>query len=231
MFAGAFSLRVIGYCRVSTDRQASEGVSLAAQAERIAAWARSRPGEPAEVVLHSDEGISGKSRKNRPGLALALADAAAERGSVLAVYSLSRLARSTRDAIAISETLAEAGVDLVSLSESIDTTSAAGKMFFRIMAVLAEFDRDLAVERTRAAIDHKRSKGERLGQIPYGHQLGADGRTLAPDPGEQRVLALAQEWRASGHNCRRIASMLNNLNIPAKRGGKWSESTIRGILK
>ena len=224
-------MRVIGYCRVSTDRQASEGVSLAAQAERIAAWAKSRPGEPGELILRSDEGISGKSRKNRPGLALALADAAAERGSVLVVYSLSRLARSTRDAIAISETLAEAGVDLVSLSEAIDTTSAAGKLFFRIMAVLAEFDRDLAVERTRAAIEHKRSKGERLGQIPYGQRLGADGRTLEPDPDEQRVLLLVRDCQQTGDSPRMIARMLNDFGSTAKRGGKWSESTIRGILK
>jgi DNA invertase Pin-like site-specific DNA recombinase len=66
--------------------------------------------------------------------------AACERKAALIVYSLSRLARSTKDAIAISERLAKNGADLVSLSERIDTTTAAGKIVFRMLAVLAEFE-------------------------------------------------------------------------------------------
>jgi DNA invertase Pin-like site-specific DNA recombinase len=80
----------------------------------------------------------------------------------LVFYSLSRLARSTKDAIAISERLSRAGADLVSLSEKIDTTSAAGKMIFRLLAVLAEFERDLISERTKAALSVKREKRERI---------------------------------------------------------------------
>lgn len=82
------------------------------------------------------------------------------------VYSLSRLARSTKDAIGIAERLDKAGADLVSLSERIDTTSAAGKMGFRMLAVLEEFERNLVSERTTAALTHKASKGERIGEVP-----------------------------------------------------------------
>lgn len=95
------------------------------------------------------------------------------------VYSLSRLARSTKDAIAIAERLDKAGADLVSLSEKIDTTTAAGKMVFRMLAVLAEFERDLVSERTTAALAHKAGKGERIGEVPFGWTLAADGVTLA----------------------------------------------------
>ena len=74
------------------------------------------------------------------------------------------------------------------MSEQIDTTSAAGLMIFRMLAVLAEFERDLASERTRGAFAYKRSKRERIGQIPFGQVLDADQRTLTPDPVEQAVL-------------------------------------------
>jgi len=75
------------------------------------------------------------------------------------VYSLSRLSRSTKDTLQIAEKLDKAGADLVSLSEQIDTTSASGKMVFRLMAVLNEFERDQISERTSAALQHKKAKG------------------------------------------------------------------------
>lgn len=89
-----------------------------------------------------DAGLSGKRADNRPELQKAL-DAVTKCSGVLLVYSLSRLARSTKDTLAISDRLEKADADLVSLSERIDTTSAAGKMVFRMLAVLAEFERDL----------------------------------------------------------------------------------------
>lgn len=131
--------KAIGYIRVSTEQQAEEGVSLAAQKAKIAAWCEINDYELANVFV--DAGISGKSMDKRQGLRDALA--AVKKGGVLVVYSLSRLARSTKDTLAISEQLGKAGADLVSLSEKIDTTGAAGKMMFRMLAVLAEFERDV----------------------------------------------------------------------------------------
>ncbi|MCH7872780.1 MAG: recombinase family protein [Planctomycetes bacterium] len=86
----------------------------------------------------------------------------------LVVYSLSRLARSTRDAIEIAERLDRAGADLVSLTERLDTTSAAGKMLFRMLAVLAEIRtmrtagrsyRAIANELTRRGVPTKKGRG------------------------------------------------------------------------
>src|SRR3954465_833281 len=161
-------MRAVAYIRVSTEIQATDGVSLAAQQARIAAWCASNGTTLAGGDVHVDAGLSGKRADNRPSLGRALESVCRERGSVLVVYSLSRLARSVRDTLAIAERLEKSGADLVSLSEKIDTTSAAGKMVFRMLAVLAEFERDLISERTRGAVALKRSRSERIGQVPYG---------------------------------------------------------------
>ena len=143
--------RAIGYIRVSTEDQVQQGVSLAAQRKKIEAWCDLNDHEL--LALEEDAGISGASADRRPGLQAAL-DAACRNKATLVVYSLSRLARSTMDALLIAERLEKAGADLVSLSERIDTTSAAGKMVFRMLAVLAEFERDQLAERTKTAMQH-----------------------------------------------------------------------------
>lgn len=181
--------------------------------------------------VHADAGLSGKRADNRPGLRAAL-EAVCRPGGVLVVYSLSRLARSVKDTLAIAERLAAAGADLVSLSERIDTTSASGKMVFRMLAVLAEFERDLVSERTRTAFAHKRAQGERVGQIPYGSALAGDGRTLVPDAGERAALADARRWRSEGRSLRWIAGELTRLGVPTKNGGpKWTHTSVANILR
>jgi site-specific DNA recombinase len=147
------------------------------------------------------------------------------------VYSLSRLARSTKDAIAIAERLDRAGADLVSLSERIDTTTAAGKMVFRMLAVLAEFERDLVSERTTAALAHKASKGERVGELPYGWTLAADGVTLAADATEQAALRDMRALRADGWTYRAIAAELTRRGVLTKKGHTtWTHQSVASIL-
>lgn len=218
----------IGYIRVSTEGQATEGVSLDAQRGRIAAWCELNECTLADVFV--DAGISGKRADNRPALQEALNAVCKSRG-VLVVYSLSRLARSTKDTIAIGERLEKAGGDLVSLSEKIDTTSAAGKMVFRMLAVMAEFERDVISERTKTAMTHKRQKGERVGKIPVGFDLAADGFTLVENTAEQRVVALVNELHNAGLSLRKIADELTNRGIPTKEGNStWKHTTIARIL-
>ena len=136
-----------------------EGVSLEAQRKRIEQWALLNEGEL--VAIYEDAGISGKTISKRPGLLAALG--AATKGTALVVYSLSRLARSTRDMLDIADRLAIAKADLVSISERFDTTTAAGKLMFRMLGVLAEFERDIISERTKAALAVLKSKGRKLG--------------------------------------------------------------------
>jgi site-specific DNA recombinase len=219
----------IGYVRVSTEGQATEGVSMDAQQAKIQAWCLANDVELGSVFI--DAGLSGKRADNRPQLQAAL-DEVCRTGGVLIVYSLSRLARSTKDTIAISERLDRAGADLVSLSEKLDTTSAAGKMVFRMMAVLAEFERDQVSERTSTAMAHKKAKGERVGTIPFGFDLAADGIALVKNPKEQAALELMSLLRDSGMSLPEIAALLTRKGIRTKKGAaSWSPKTVSRLIQ
>jgi site-specific DNA recombinase len=214
----------IAYIRVSTDLQATEGVSLEAQEAKIRAWCELNDYELASIHV---DALSGKRADNRPALQEALA--ACSKHDALVVYSLSRLARSTRDTIEIAERLSKVGVDLVSLSERIDTTNAAGKMVFRMLAVLAEFERDQTSDRTKMALAHKRSKGQRIGSVPYGYQLAGDGVQLVENPDEQPCVAMAKQLRESGKSYRAIASELHAAGF-SSRGKGWHPQTVLNIV-
>src|SRR6266478_5379016 len=132
----------------------------------------------------------------RPGLQVAI-DAVCASHGVLVVYSLSRLARNTRETLELGDRLNKAGADLVSLREKIDTTSAAGKMVLRMLAVLAEFERDQISERTSAAMAYKKFQNEQVGELPYGYQAGPDGK-LVENAREQAVITTITTYRARG---------------------------------
>lgn len=219
-------MKVIGYVRVSTDSQAQDGVSLEAQAAKIRAWADLNGADT--VTIYEDAGISGKRADNRPGLQDAM-NAIGE-GDALVVYSLSRFARSTRDTIELAERLEKRGADLVSLSEKIDTTTAAGKMVFRMLAVLSEFERDQVSERTRLALSHKKANGEKTGgDVPFGFR-SEDGR-LIPDPAEQKALALIQRLSGKGYSLRDIGRELERKGYRTRRGlAVWHPQSVKQIL-
>ena len=219
----------VGYVRVSTEGQAQEGISLEAQQARILAWSEATGYDLLQI--HLDAGISGCRSDNRPGLQGALSQACKQKAA-LVVYSLSRLARSTKDAILISERLGKSGADLVSLSERIDTTTAAGKMIFRVLAVLAEFERDQVSERTKAALAHLRQQGRRIsGMLPYGFTLGQDGSSLMPHHQEQATIRSITCLRQDGMSLRKIAGWLAVQKIETKTGCPWSPKVVRGILQ
>jgi len=218
----------VGYIRVSTEGQACEGVSLDTQRAKIVAWCLVNDIKLTDCYV--DAGISGKRSDNRPELQLAI-DAVTRGGGVLVVYSLSRLARSTKDTIVIGERLDKAGADLVSLSEKIDTTSAAGKMVFRMLAVMAEFERDLVSERTTAALAHKRSQGKRTGGIPFGWDLAEDGETLVTNINDQHSLELIRALHGKGFSLRDIAAELQRQCVLTKAGmTTWSPKVVRGVI-
>lgn len=217
----------IGYVRVSTEDQASEGVSLAAQREKIRAYCDLHGLKL--LGLEADEGLSGKRADNRPGLQEALKRTCQQRG-VLVVYALSRLARSTRDCINIAERIENCGADLASITEKIDTTSSMGRFFFRLMASLGELERDQISERTTAAMAHLRRSGRRISRhVPFGFQLAKDRRTLRDDPREQKTLRLIQLRRDKGCSYHKIAAELNAHQVSPKFGEHWHASSVRSI--
>ncbi len=219
-------MEAVGYIRVSTDEQVRNGVSLDAQTASIKAWAQSLNITLLKII--EDAGISGTGIRQRPGLQEAL-KLACDRKAVLVVYSLSRLSRSTKDTLQIAERLDKAGADLVSLSERIDTTCAAGKMIFRLMAVLNEFERDQVAERTSAALQHKKAQGLVYSPVPYGYERQGD--TLVPVKDELRILELMRSFRSQGRSYAWIASYLTGRGIPTKNGGQWHPATVRGMVK
>ena len=221
---------VIGYVRVSTGAQAEEGVSLSAQKAKIRQWADLNDYEV--LSIHEDAGLSGAKMAQRPGLHEAITHACMNKGA-LVIYSLSRLARSTRDTLSISEQLSKAGAELVSISEKIDTTSASGKMVFRLLAVLAEFERDQVSERTKLALQHKRSEGKRISRYaPYGFDLSPDHSELLHNPREAAVITQIAKHGANGRSAGWIAKRLTEKGIPTKQGRTvWSAKVVRTILR
>lgn len=215
----------IGYIRVSTNGQA-DGVSLEAQAAKIDAWCTFNG-----YVLDKtfDDVLSG-TKTDRPGLAKALSEL--KQGDALVVYSLSRLARSTKHTLEIGELLASKGADLVSLSESIDTTSATGKMIFKLLAVLAEFERDLISERTKGALAHLRSQGKRVGSIPYGFKLDpTDSTRLVINQSEREVIEIVNALRCQFFSYQDIGAELHNRGYTPRGGRSWHPQTLSNIFK
>ena len=139
----------IGYARVSTDDQS---LNLQLDALRAAGCER----------IFTDK-LGGKSRK-RPGLEKALN--ASVSGGQIVVWRLDRLGRNFRHLVDIADELRERGVNLISLSEGIDTSSNVGEIIFRLMSVFSDFERNVIVERTKAGLASARARGVRLGREP-----------------------------------------------------------------
>lgn len=139
----------IGYSRVSTDEQSQE----------LQTHALTDAG--CEIIY--SESVSGKSREGRPELARALAHL--KSGDVLVVWKLDRLGRSVADLIQIVNELAERDIRFQSITDAIDTTTTAGRFFFHVMASLAEMERELISERTRAGLSAAKAQG-RIGGRP-----------------------------------------------------------------
>lgn len=220
----------IGYVRVSTTGQAEEGVSLDAQREAIKAHCQLQG--LCLVGIEADEGVSGSRMANRPGLRKAI-ESVSKAGGVLVTYSLSRLARNTKETLETAERLEAAGADLASLSERIDTTGACGRMVFRMMAVLAEFERDQIAERTRAALAHKKAKGEKTGgSVPFGYTAeDRNGKAvLVPVAAEQEVIRDAAAMQEKGMSLRAIGAELEARGIMTKTGRGWNPKTVRSML-
>ena len=217
--------KAIGYIRVSTQGQADEGVSLDAQRAKIEAWCTLNDAEL--VAVFEDAGISGSSMKGRDGLQAALA--ATKKGMALVSYSISRMARSTRDMLEIAEQLNAKGADLVSVTEKIDTTTAAGRMVFKMLAVLADFERDQIGERTKMALAHKKAKGEVYAPTPFGFDA-VEGRLIEVQR-EAKVVAEILRRREAGESLAEIADSLNAQGVAGKRGGRWHASTVRYLIQ
>lgn len=225
----------VGYVRVSTEEQAAHGVSLDAQRAKIADYCRLHGMGLTQTFC--DEGLSGRRADNRPGLQQAIdavcylhVPGAGAGPWALVVYSLSRLARSTRDAIEIAERISRCGADLVSISEKIDTTTGMGRFFFTTVAALAQLERDQISERTAMALAHKRTQGKRIShRIPMGYDLAPDGVHLHANEAEREVVHTITRLHAVGWSSRKIIHELERQGLKPKCGGRWHPKVVLEI--
>jgi DNA invertase Pin-like site-specific DNA recombinase len=220
--------RAVAYLRVSTDKQAAEGVSLAAQRRKVELYAELHGLEL--VAVEVDAGISAKTL-DRPALARARAMLAAGEAEALLVVKLDRLTRSVADLGAVIESCNREGWALMSVSEHIDTRTAAGRLVLNVLGSVSQWERETVSERTKEALAYKRAKGEKTGgDLPFGSSLAADGVHLETDPAEARALELIDQLRAEGVSIRRIAAELEARGVPA-RGKRWHPTSVARILK
>jgi DNA invertase Pin-like site-specific DNA recombinase len=216
----------IAYLRVSTDGQVASGLGLDAQRAAVSA-AAARLG--VEVTQwHADEGVSGgASLDTRPGLLAALD--ALRRGDVLLVAKRDRLGRDVLN-VAMAERLAQRkGARVVSAAgEGTDSDSPTDVLMRQMLDAFAQFEKALIGARTKAALQAKRARGYRAGNVPFGYVADADGR-LVSDAGEQRVLALVSELRAAGYTQRAIADELNAQGYTTRRGTAWRHQYVAAL--
>jgi DNA invertase Pin-like site-specific DNA recombinase len=214
-------MKAIGYVRVSTEKQADFGVSLEAQSEKVRAMVVVQGAELVDVIV--DAGESAKSL-NRPGMArlLSLVDGGAVDNVIIA--KLGRLTRSVKDLAELLERFTRRG-------ESLDTRSAAGRLVLNIMVSVSQWEREAIGERTRDAMHHKRANGERVGTVPFGYGVAADGFHLEADPAEQGILARIRELKATGHTTRQIAEELNRQGFTTRRGTAWRFQYVAEALR
>src|SRR6202171_1628167 len=193
-------IRVALYARVSTN---NHGQDVTLQTRELKEFIAYRGWQFAGEYV--DLGISG-SRVRRPELDRLMADAHRRRFDAVIVWKFDRFARSVSHLLRALETFQELGIDFVSLSESLDTSTPAGKMVFTVLGAVAELERSLIVERVKAGLRNARAEGKTLGrprvtvdplQVALLRSQGRSIREIADELGCSRSLVhktLANRW-------------------------------------
>ncbi len=177
--------------------------------------------ELSEVI--TDAGESAKSL-DRPGITRLLQMVDAGEVHCVIIAKLDRLTRSVKDLADLLDRFNRRGVSLVSVAESLDTGSAAGRLVLNIMTAVSQWEREAIGERTRDAMRHKKATGTVYSRPVFGYD-SRDG-LLVGNPTEQAVIAGMRVLRADGLSYAGIAETLNADNVATKRGGKWGAQTV-----
>jgi site-specific DNA recombinase len=209
-------VQVYGYTRVSTDEQARDGVSLAMQQAKLEAYAVVKDWTLVEVIR--DEGVSAKSLW-RPGLERMVAQITAKEVDVVMIYKLDRLTRSVVDLGKLLELFKRQRVDLVSLQESLDATTATGRLMMHLLASVSQWEREVIAERTRDALQHLKAQGKRYCHAAFDEH-----------PDAAALLTQMQAERAAGRLYEAIADGLNTAGMPTVVSGRWQGNTVQRIL-
>ena len=202
--------RVIGYIRVSTEKQAEEGVSLDAQRIRLEAYTVAM--QLTLVGIEEDAGVSAKTL-DRPGLNRVLERLRAGEAEGMLIAKLDRLTRSVRDLADLLPLFTDSFA-LLSVGDSIDTRSASGRLVLNVLTSVSQWEREAISERTRIAMAHLKASGVQL------------GAPRLEGPALDRICVL----RAAGGSYREIAETLTQEGYEPLRGKRWHPETVRKVV-
>lgn len=225
--------KVVGYCRVSTKMQASEGLSLEAQKRKLVAYAEALDLDLIEVIV--DAGFSAKTLC-RPGITRALKMLDLGEADGVLVCKLDRLTRSVRDLGDLLDRYFGAKHSLLSIGDSIDTRSAGGRLVLNVLASVAQWERESTGERVKDGLAEAKRQGAKIGREGHGWkrtgELDANGRRVVErDAGEARAIDRIRALRAGGETLQSISDTLTAEGHATKRGGNWQPATILRILR
>lgn len=219
------------YVRVSTEEQAQEGFSIRAQEQKLKDYVRIK--DWSIYKIYTDEGISGKDIKGRPAVKEMIEDVKAGRVKNVLVFKIDRLTRSTADLIYLVDLFNESDCAFNSLMESIDTQTASGRMFIKIIGIFAEFERENIIERTRVGVERKVKEGYSLctATPSFGYNRIKGEKLQTVNHGEAEIVQdVFEMFVDNGLTLTDIARRLNLRDIPTKYGKTWSSVKVRRIL-
>lgn len=224
--SSATSSKVVGYVRVSTDEQA---LGPEAQRAALAKWCTANGAEL--VAVHQDLGISGGAElERRPGLLAALEALRTSGAGVLLVAKRDRLARDVVVAAMVERLAERAGARVLTADGTGNGDGPESGLMRGIIDVFAQYERALIRARTKAALAVKKSRGERVGEIPFGFRLGNVGSHLEANAQEQATIGLIVRLRRQGLTISAIVDRLTQDRVPA-RGSRWHATTVSRLLR
>ena len=223
------STKAVGYIRVSTDKQAEHGVSLEAQHAKLTQYAALY--DLALVDILVDAGVSAKTLE-RPGLQRALGLLRKGQANALLVAKLDRLTRRVKDlGTLVEDYFSSDRITLLSVADSIDTRTAAGRLVLHVLGSVAQWERETIGERTAEALAHKREQGQRTNlHAPYGLRIAEDGKTLVKDEAEQALLGAIRDARSRGLSQRAIVAELERQGFTTRKGTALSLMQVQRIM-